>query len=59
MLEIGKFAMDEAKEEDEIKVEMLEDDTHCEETNMMCDLCPAVCKSALQKHKKEHITKQN
>lgn len=53
-LEIGKFAMDEVKEEeDEIKVEILEDDTHCEETNMMCDLCPAVCKSvrALQKHK--------
>ena len=55
--------MDEAEVKEE-EDEMLEDEdiTNCEETRMMmCDVCPAVCKSvrALQKHKKvKHDTRQ-
>ena len=56
------FVMDEVieDEDNEIKIEMLEDVTH-EESRIMCDVCPAVCKSvrALQKHKKvKHDTRQ-
>ena len=59
------FAMDEVKEdedvkveENEIKVEMLEEE---HEETRMCNVCSAVCKSvrALQKHKKvKHDTRQ-
>ena len=59
------FAMDEVKEdedieveENEIKVEISEEE---HEETRMCDVCPAVCKSAraLQKHKKvKHDTRQ-
>ena len=59
------FAMDEVTEdedvkveENEIKVEILEEE---HDEARMCDLCSAVCKSvrALQKHKKvKHDTRQ-
>ena len=52
------FAMDEVTEDEDVKVEILEEE---HDEARMCDVCSAVCKSdrALQKHKEvKHYTRQ-